>query len=370
MRSRLRGGTGGGHDISCPNLGRGWRWRPECAIRGSDWWMLCAATECAVLERRLLPSTTVGWWQRLVAARAVERNCQITSFTSAYRPCVLSRPAASDDHRCGIAGGVCGASSSDGCVLGARDARLRRPALGGDPAAGGRRAGAAARDYYRAVDAPGGLPAISADASFHAASTMKIPVMIQVFAMRRRGGLRSDAFMRAQSVREHRRWLAVRARSERRFRQWHVRPRGAHDDRARPHASDDPALEQPGDQHRDRTRGRCACRLDGACTSVPPTSVCCAASRTAKHSTGGSTTPSTARDLGALLLAIQQDRAATPAGCAAMRDVLLGQELNAEIPAGLPRGTKVAHKTGQITGVLHDAAWSIRRMPRRMCWWC
>ena len=39
-----------------------------------------------------------------------------------------------------------------------------------------------------------------------------------------------------------------------------------------------------------------------------------------------------------------------------MRDVLLRQEFNAEIPAGLPPGTKVAHKTGFITGVRHDAA--------------
>jgi beta-lactamase class A len=39
-----------------------------------------------------------------------------------------------------------------------------------------------------------------------------------------------------------------------------------------------------------------------------------------------------------------------------MRAILLAQELNDEIPAGLPPGTPVAHKTGQITGVLHDAA--------------
>jgi beta-lactamase class A len=64
----------------------------------------------------------------------------------------------------------------------------------------------------------------------------------------------------------------------------------------------------------------------------------------------------TARDLAALLIAIQQDKAAPPAACAAMRDVLLGQEFNTEIPAGLPAGVRVAHKTGQITGVLHDAA--------------
>ena len=39
-----------------------------------------------------------------------------------------------------------------------------------------------------------------------------------------------------------------------------------------------------------------------------------------------------------------------------MLGILGRQEFNDEIPAGLPSGTRVAHKTGQITGVLHDAA--------------
>jgi beta-lactamase class A len=54
--------------------------------------------------------------------------------------------------------------------------------------------------------------------------------------------------------------------------------------------------------------------------------------------------------------AIETGRAASPASCAEMRDILLHQEFSAEIPAGLPKGTRVAHKTGFITGVLHDAA--------------
>jgi beta-lactamase class A len=64
----------------------------------------------------------------------------------------------------------------------------------------------------------------------------------------------------------------------------------------------------------------------------------------------------TARDLAVLLEAIETGRAASLASCDAMRDILLRQEFSAEIPAGLPPGTKVAHKTGWITGVLHDAA--------------
>ena len=64
----------------------------------------------------------------------------------------------------------------------------------------------------------------------------------------------------------------------------------------------------------------------------------------------------TARDLAVLLEAIQTRRAASVASCDRMREILLQQEFNTEIPAGVPPGTKVAHKTGWITGVLHDAA--------------
>ena len=63
-----------------------------------------------------------------------------------------------------------------------------------------------------------------------------------------------------------------------------------------------------------------------------------------------------ARDLATILYAIQTNRAASAKSCAMMRDILLHQEFSAEIPAGLPPGTPVAHKTGWITGHLHDAA--------------
>jgi len=64
----------------------------------------------------------------------------------------------------------------------------------------------------------------------------------------------------------------------------------------------------------------------------------------------------TARDLALLLDAIARGRAATRPGCDRMLDYLLAQEFNNGIPAGLPPGVKVAHKTGDITGASHDAA--------------
>ncbi len=64
----------------------------------------------------------------------------------------------------------------------------------------------------------------------------------------------------------------------------------------------------------------------------------------------------TARDLAVLMEGLERGTAASPSSSRTMLDILRRQEFNAEIPAGLPQGTPVAHKTGFITGVLHDAA--------------
>ena len=64
----------------------------------------------------------------------------------------------------------------------------------------------------------------------------------------------------------------------------------------------------------------------------------------------------TAAALATLLEALRDGRAVSPAADAAMRDVLARQRFDEMIPAGLPAGTRVAHKTGWITRIHHDAA--------------
>jgi beta-lactamase class A len=64
----------------------------------------------------------------------------------------------------------------------------------------------------------------------------------------------------------------------------------------------------------------------------------------------------TSSDLAALLVHVERGDALAPASARLMKEILLRQEFNEAIPAGVPPGTPVAHKTGSITGVLHDAA--------------
>lgn len=64
----------------------------------------------------------------------------------------------------------------------------------------------------------------------------------------------------------------------------------------------------------------------------------------------------TARALAQLMLAIARGEAVDPAASHAMSAILERQTFNAGIPAGVPAGTRVAHKTGEITRIQHDAA--------------
>ncbi|WBB54112.1 serine hydrolase [Verrucosispora sp. WMMD573] len=69
----------------------------------------------------------------------------------------------------------------------------------------------------------------------------------------------------------------------------------------------------------------------------------------------------TAADLAALLGAVATGASrpgpvASPAGCAAMLDVLCAQQIRQDIAEGLPPGVRLAHKNGWVRGVRHGAA--------------
>jgi len=64
----------------------------------------------------------------------------------------------------------------------------------------------------------------------------------------------------------------------------------------------------------------------------------------------------TARALEVLMLKIAQGKAVSPKADAEMAAILKRQKFHDAIPAGLPAGTAVAHKTGNITKIHHDAA--------------
>lgn len=68
----------------------------------------------------------------------------------------------------------------------------------------------------------------------------------------------------------------------------------------------------------------------------------------------GLSNTTTARDLGVIAAAIAEGRAASAAACREMEAVMGRQQFGSAIPAGLPAGATVAHKTGEITRIHHD----------------
>ena len=63
----------------------------------------------------------------------------------------------------------------------------------------------------------------------------------------------------------------------------------------------------------------------------------------------------TATDLARTLQALYAGELAATDSCAEILAVLAAQQINDAMPAGLPAGTKVAHKSGWVDGISHDA---------------
>jgi beta-lactamase class A len=197
---------------------------------------------------------------------------------------------------------------------------------------------------------------INADESFHAASTMKVPVMIELFRQVDAGRLRLD-----QEVRLANQFSSIVDGSP-----FSLNPGDDSDSSAYLRVGSDVPVRELID--------RMITRSSNLATNALIELVGADKANATAHELGarnikvlrgvedekafqtGLNNTTTARDLAVLLEAIESGRAASRKSCDAMRDILLRQEFNDEIPAGLPPGIPVAHKTGSITGVLHDAA--------------
>jgi beta-lactamase class A len=70
----------------------------------------------------------------------------------------------------------------------------------------------------------------------------------------------------------------------------------------------------------------------------------------------GLSNTTTARDLGVIMAALAARRVGTAEACELMLDILSRQQFREMIPAGVPQGTRVANKDGWITEIRHDAA--------------
>jgi beta-lactamase class A len=208
---------------------------------------------------------------------------------------------------------------------------------------------------YRPLDGRTRLD-VDADSVFHAASTMKLPVLIELFLAAERGGLSLD-----QPVLLVNRFGSIVDGSPYSL--------SAGDD------SDSTLYTRVGERVSVRELAtRMITRSSNLATNALIPIVDAARADATARRLGATRTRvlrgvedgpayarglnnvTTAADLAAMLLALERGTAASPASCRAMLDILLAQEFNSEIPAGLPKGTRVAHKTGSITGVRHDAA--------------
>ena len=197
---------------------------------------------------------------------------------------------------------------------------------------------------------------LNADDTFHAASTMKVPVMIELYRAFDAGRLRADQTIPLtnsfKSIVDGSAYSLDAGSDSDSLVYTRVGTRvtiGELIDRMIIRSSNlatNTVIELVGAEKANATAHALGARNIRVLRGVEDT----------KAFQAGLSNTTTARDLAVLMEAIQRNSAASPASSAAMREILLRQEFNSEIPAGLPPGTPVAHKTGSITGVMHDAA--------------
>lgn len=75
----------------------------------------------------------------------------------------------------------------------------------------------------------------------------------------------------------------------------------------------------------------------------------------------------TAREIGLLLRLLYEGKSVSPPASREMLEILSDQRLNGKIPFFVPRGVRIAHKTGEDSGVTHDVGIVYAKRPFVVC---
>jgi beta-lactamase class A len=218
-------------------------------------------------------------------------------------------------------------------------------------ASGAETAGVAVHDLHS-----GQTLFVNERASLHAASTMKVPVMMELFRQAARGRINLDAALtvknsfssivdgspyrlsrdddsdaelydrvgEAMSLRELIRRMIVRSSN----------------------LATNLLIEKAGAANVEKLMRRLGARDLRVRRGVEDT----------KAFRAGLNNTTTAYDLMLLFRALAAKKFLTARACDEMLGILAAQEFNEGVPAGVPPGVRVAHKTGSITQIYHDAA--------------
>jgi beta-lactamase class A len=197
---------------------------------------------------------------------------------------------------------------------------------------------------------------LHADEPFHAASTMKVPVMIELFHQ-----VQEKKLQLADKITIHNEFHSIVDRSPYKL-----------------DAADDSETTLYNEVGQSRTLSE-LCNLMITVSSNLATNLIIEklgvenirATVTNLHASGmsvlrgvednkafekGLNNTTTARGLQVLMTALADGKAIDTDASRQMVEILEHQRFNESIPAGLPAGTRVAHKTGEITKIHHDAA--------------
>lgn len=210
--------------------------------------------------------------------------------------------------------------------------------------------------YYRDLTTKDSV-LINARLRFHAASTMKVPVMIQLFRDRDAGRLSFDdsipvtntfrSIVDTSTYRLDKADDSDSALYARVGRRASIRELVELMETVSSNLATNLLIAQVGAARANATAHRL-----GADSIVVLRGV-----EDGKAYRAGRNNTTTARDLGVLMAAIAQYRAASRVSCGEMLDILGRQHFKEGIPAGLPARVRVYHKTGWIGKVVyHDAA--------------